>query len=729
MDNTCSNSQVENLIQAAKSSFSEGRYSEAVELYDQLVSLQPKINTHYWYLGLSLLLLEQESEAQTVWLAGLSEFVEDVEGTLSLLGILKLEAANLETVSSMQSAWLVRRYIQEIAPDDQENLLTIIDYSASLGFLAESDELIYQAIDLIDKHENFNSDKLPETVGNLLENLPNLTSVIDFLEICIDKYKNPQQLANILFSTINSIQQNDFIPRENVIRLVHLCLRFSPQNSSVLINLISLYHEVGQYDRSIEYGKQLLEISKTTFDKISALYLLIKGFLLSGGEWLEAESYYQECYQLIQDLLNELGNIDLDQAMRLLVITGVSPYFSDKPSAHHTLRKRITQSSYANISKQSIEIKKRDRSNSFLRIGYISSCFRRHSVSWLSRWLLQYHDSEKFQIYAYSLKRTDDDLQNFVANQVHEFIHISSDATPAEIVERIQQDEVDILVDLDSITSKQICSVMMMKPAPIQVTWLGSDASGVPAIDYFIADQYVLPDTSQDYYTSKIWRLPHTYIAVDGFEASVPTLRRCQLNIPNDAVVFFSSQTGYKRHRKIVHLQMKILREVPDSFFLVRGLSDGNSVKTFFTEIAEQEGVSCKRLRFLPIFPSEEIHRANLQIADVVLDTYPYNGATTTLETLWMGIPLVTRVGEQFAARNSYAFMKNVGITEGIAWTDEEYIEWGIRLGTDESLRQKVAWQLRQSRHTSPLWDAEQFTCEMEDAYQQMWAKYIEQSS
>jgi predicted O-linked N-acetylglucosamine transferase (SPINDLY family) len=114
-----------------------------------------------------------------------------------------------------------------------------------------------------------------------------------------------------------------------------------------------------------------------------------------------------------------------------------------------------------------------------------------------------------------------------------------------------------------------------------------------------------------------------------------------------------------------------------------------------------------------------------LGIADVVLDTYPYNGATTTLETLWMGIPLVTRVGEQFAARNSYTMMMNIGITEGIAWTDEEYVEWGIRFGKDEALRRQVAWKLRQSRKTSPLWNAQQFVRDMEQAYEQMWQGYI----
>jgi predicted O-linked N-acetylglucosamine transferase (SPINDLY family) len=154
-------------------------------------------------------------------------------------------------------------------------------------------------------------------------------------------------------------------------------------------------------------------------------------------------------------------------------------------------------------------------------------------------------------------------------------------------------------------------------------------------------------------------------------------------------------------------------------------MADQESLKTFYAEIAESVGVDCDRLKLLPQSPTEAIHRANLRIADVVLDTYPYNGATTTMETLWMGIPMVTRVGQQFAARNSYTMMINAGITEGIAWTDEEYVEWGIKLGTDENLRQQVAWKLRKNKRTAPLWDAKKFTHEMENAYEQMWLNYI----
>jgi predicted O-linked N-acetylglucosamine transferase (SPINDLY family) len=337
---------------------------------------------------------------------------------------------------------------------------------------------------------------------------------------------------------------------------------------------------------------------------------------------------------------------------------------------------------------------------------------------------MQYHDRDRFQIYGYFMvcDPSNDSLHEWYVRQ---FSKAYKSKDVLEMAEQIYQDEIDILIDLDSMTLDLCCEVMALKPAPIQVTWLGWDASGIPSIDYFIADSYVLPDSAQEYYAEKIWRLPQSYIAVDGFEVGAPSLRRDDLDIESDAVVYLSTQRGYKRHLDTARLQMKIIKEVPNSYFLIKGDADEKSIKNLFTKIAEEIGVDSNRLRFLPTVPIEAIHRANLGIADVVLDTYPYNGATTTLETLWMCVPLVTRVGEQFAARNSYTMMMNAGIKEGIAWTDEEYVEWGVRLGKDAALRQEISWKLRQSRQTSPLWNGKQFTREMEKAYEQMWASYV----
>jgi predicted O-linked N-acetylglucosamine transferase (SPINDLY family) len=181
--------------------------------------------------------------------------------------------------------------------------------------------------------------------------------------------------------------------------------------------------------------------------------------------------------------------------------------------------------------------------------------------------------------------------------------------------------------------------VMCYKPAPLQITWLGWDASGCPAIDYYIADPHVLPADADDYYLSKIWRLPHTYLAIDGFESIVPTRKRADYDLPADAIVYLCNQKSYKHHPDILRLQMQIIKAVPNSYLLVKLCLRQTFLVESYEALAKDVGIDMDRLRFVEFDPLEVGSRANLTLADVVLDTFPYNGATTTLETLWMNIP------------------------------------------------------------------------------------------
>jgi predicted O-linked N-acetylglucosamine transferase (SPINDLY family) len=156
-----------------------------------------------------------------------------------------------------------------------------------------------------------------------------------------------------------------------------------------------------------------------------------------------------------------------------------------------------------------------------------------------------------------------------------------------------------------------------------------------------------LPEDAQDYYSEKIWRLPHTYLGIDGFEVGIPTLKREELNITEDAIIFMNVQGPLKLHPDTLRLQMRIIKNVANSYLLVKGNENQPFLKQLYTQLATEEELNINRLRFLGGTPTELEHRANLSIADVVLDTYPYNGATTTLETLWMEIPLVTSAGRQ----------------------------------------------------------------------------------
>lgn len=462
---------------------------------------------------------------------------------------------------------------------------------------------------------------------------------------------------------------------------------------------------------------------------------MLRGLLGAGGYWDEAINVFQQQ----QDLLSEIATAaDVEirpvDASRLLSCNYYLTYFRDDFRKQRQIQNALLARCQATFREQYHAACERYQAGHQsrqplqrpLRIGYISHCMARHSVGWLARWLIQHHDRENFDLYGYFINpRAQDSLQEWYITQFDHVRSIGLGEAAVVMADQIFADEIDVLIDLDSITLDTTCEILALKPAPVQVTWLGWDASGLSTIDYYIADDYVVTHDAQAHYREKLWRMSRSYVAIAGFEVGVPTLRRSDLNIPEDAIVYLSAQRGYKRHADTVRLQMEIMRQVPNSYFLIKGLADQGAIQDFFTEIAEAVGLDPSRLRFLPDVPSEAIHRANLAIADVILDTYPYNGATTTLEALWMERPLVTYVGNQFVARNSYTMLKNVGVEAGLAWSDAEYIEWGVRLGTDETLRQQVVWQLRESKKSAPLWDARSFTREMEAAYTAMWQTFL----
>jgi predicted O-linked N-acetylglucosamine transferase (SPINDLY family) len=722
-----------NLLEQTYQLLNTAQYNQLATLCEQAIESEPNVMSHYWYLGLAYLLQDYEEEAQTTWMLAMGEGTpEEVEKwSAELVDVLETEAQRQVSINEPRNGWLIRQHIREIAPDIINNLLNLIQLSIDLEEFTPQQFHTWEVFTVLEKSnsEELDLELLLQVVKKII-NFP-FPETLLFVEACLPhQNKNLAEFIDTIMPLSVKVAYQDRRP-DFAVSLAELCLKWKPDSIEALRHLSCFYSNAGMHEQAIETAKSFFSNCNTTSWKLQGTYLLMRA-ALSAGSWLELEPMTQLHKSLVAELVqNPPENIEAGEASLLLAANFFLPYIQDQIEENHWLQNQVGQlfqkvlqagsSDFVNLPHRNVKETTRP-----LKIGYVTHAFIGHSVGWLGRWLFQYRDRELFKTNVYLIHQKLEEYW-WLKNNVDKIYNFGSNHE--EIAKQIKADEIDILVDLDSLTLDTTCKVLALKPAPIQVTWLGWDASGVPAIDYFIADPYVLPENAQDYYSEKIWRLPHTYVAIDGFEVHAPTLRREHLEIPPDGVIYYSGQTGYKRHPKTVRLQMQILKQVPNSYLLVKGKADETAVKQFFTQVAEAEGVDPNRLKFIPRDESELVHRANLGVADVVLDTYPYNGATTTLETLWMGVPLVTRVGEQFSARNSYTFMMNVGVTEGIAWTDEEYVEWGVRLGKEPELRQQITWKLRQSRQTSPLWNAKQFTHEMEKAYKQMWQNYVDNQS
>ena len=713
-----------------------------IDTYEQAIEQNPDDRDLYWKLGIAYLIDGREEDAQVIWMSVLSEAEDESKvWTEELFLSLWNQALDCEKQGDLESSYLIYFYACEM---DQTSILALLKLLQSVIFCEKAEQLEELILRLTEILETTtisvsNEGVLLEVLHLVLEKIPACPGVGRLFKAAVFHVQDPFRLMQLILPHAVRISHSlrDYSISAEISEAY---LLRDPDNYEFLGHLASFYQNARSYEKGIITAKRHLELAPSLIDKIFSSHLVLRGLLSAGGKWDEAVEAAQVHIQMLSSLNSEQAkNLFSAQTLRLFTSSYYLPYFKDS-FENRILINDVTQlcqrmvRSYAppfrhdrHLSKSKLNPAR--SSSPKIRVGYLSYCMCQHSVGWLARWLIQHHDRDRFELYGYFINhRPYDSLyQLYVQSFDHSTcLETEFGQNTRAFAQKIYDDEIDILIDLDSITLDASCEILAMKPAPIQATWLGWDAIGMDSIDYFIADPYVLPDHAQDYYTEKIWRLPETYLAVDGFEVAVPTLKRSDLKLPENAVTFLTAQRGYKRHRDTAILQIKIIAGVPDAYLLIKGFADDQAIQNFFYEIADEVGVSRDRLRFLEIDPSEAVHRANLRIADVVLDTYPYNGATTTMETLWMEVPIVTRVGEQFAARNSYTMMINAGITEGIAWSAEEYVEWGIKLGTDAKLRQEVSWKLRESKKTSPLWDSKKFTRQMEEAYQQMWETYVE---
>jgi predicted O-linked N-acetylglucosamine transferase (SPINDLY family) len=693
---------------------------EPIEFYEAAISADETIISNYWHLGISYLLAGKEDDAQSAWFVPFSaaDRTEVDVYTNELLAILEREAVYQSQVPDLKVEYSIRKQIWTIKPDRFQNVLQLIVLANALDRLTSELLIDWQIDELLETELSLQGGGFTSgSIDNIL-----IKSCLDLAGDLRDSI-----VPKLIFTAFQLFHQQNLGLFS--VRLAEVCRSLLPDDLGVCQVLTGLYSGVNLHSEAIATAENYYNLAANHFEQIFGSYLIQRSYL-TAGNWQDYRARLDRHQEL---LIKIIGDSSQDyskfQLQNLMISSFFSPYIEDNPRINKPLQNQLAAICQNNLNRLNFKPDFSELSlakkTGVLRIGYLASTLKEHSVGWLSRWVFHYHNRESFQIFNYCVNQSPGNSFNhkWFRNNVDVSYYFNNSA--AEIAAQIKTDEIDILIDLDSLTFDLSCMVMAHKPAPVQVTWLGWDASGIPAIDYFIADPYVLPDDAQDYYQEKIWRLPQTYVAVDGFEVGIPTLNRQDLDIPSEAVVYFSSQGGYKRHPDNIRCQMRIIKAVPNSYFLIKGKSDPTMIRDVFGKIAEEEGVSLDRLRFLDSVPDEATHRANLAIADIVLDTFPYNGATTTLETLWMGIPMVTQVGEQFAARNSYTFMLNAGITEGIAWNEQEYVDWGVKLGLDRELRSSVHDKLRSGRNTAPVWNARQFTRDLEQAYQEMWSQHL----
>ncbi|MFD3265133.1 O-linked N-acetylglucosamine transferase, SPINDLY family protein [Phenylobacterium ferrooxidans] len=346
--------------------------------------------------------------------------------------------------------------------------------------------------------------------------------------------------------------------------------------------------------------------------------------------------------------------------------------------------------------------------NGKIRVGFMSSDLRAHPVAYFSLPLFEHYDREKFEVYCYSYYTGQEDpTQKRIADMVQGF-RWNPDISDRDAAQVIADDQLDMLIELGGSTHMNKITVMGYKPAPIQASWLGyPHSAGLKAIDYLIVDPFMLPER-EGLLIEKPLVLPHGWFALSAGAFN----ERVAVQIPapvtrNGYVTFGTANNPYKYSRDMVRTWAKAVAQVPNSkFMFVRPEGGSESFRKNLAAIFAEEGVSVDRLRF------EAVRGAHLPFyneMDISLDSFPQTGGTTTCESLWMGVPVITLVGETLFERLSYSSLMNGGLPELCARDTEGFIAAAVKLGKDPDRINELRAGLRERMRASPIGQTTQF--------------------
>ena len=361
-----------------------------------------------------------------------------------------------------------------------------------------------------------------------------------------------------------------------------------------------------------------------------------------------------------------------------------------------------------------------------LKIGYVSPDFRTHSVAYFVEPLLKGHDRQAVEVFCYAeVKRPDKVTAHLQGLADHWLVTVG--LSDEELAERIRADGIDILVDLAGHTANNRLLVFARKPAPVQVTWLGyPNTTGLEAIDYRLVDAVTDPVGEADAWASEtLVRLEGGFLCYSALkDAPEPTVPPC---LKTGTVTFGSFNNPAKVSAATLDAWATLLSRLPQARLLLKGapFADAATRALFLARLGER-GVAAERVELVAWLPGTAAHLALYHRVDIALDPFPYNGTTTTCEALWMGVPVVTLRGDRHAGRVGASLLSQIGLTDLIANSVEEYVEIALALAGNPGRLDNLRRALRPLMVASPLCDGRVFARKMEAAFRTMWQHWCD---
>jgi len=482
-------------------------------------------------------------------------------------------------------------------------------------------------------------------------------------------------------------------------------LRLDPENTGVLCSLGVLFTTTGQIGQARQFLQQAL---KRQPDSINVLNNLAR--VHRAGHAEESLQYFQ------------MG-LEVEPKSRILTsnylygfncVPGLSPEFIAAQYCELAPRAYSADSKRCHQNCSDLPVSNR------IRIGYVSADFYAHSVAFFLEPIMQHHDRTAFEVFCYS-NRTAGDETTERFKKLNNYWRTIVGLSDESVAEMIAADHIDILVDLSGHTSGHRLGVIALKPAPVQVSWIGHpNTTGLLQMDYYLTDSWCDPPGLTDHlYSERLYRLPRIFSCYRPFDDSpdvgpVPSVE--------SGVITFGCFNNLKKiNAELISWWSRILKGVSGSVMLIKGPNlDDPDIKQELLGCFAEAGISANRIVLRGVTKTRREHMALYGQVDVALDTFPYHGTTTTCEALWMGVPVVTLAGNTHVSRVGVSLLDSVGLDNLIAENPDDYVGKAVQLAMDRPELIALRDSLRDVMARSSLMDAVGVTLEVEQAFRYM---------
>ena len=497
---------------------------------------------------------------------------------------------------------------------------------------------------------------------------------------------------------------------DEAIERLQQAARLDPEDSNVQVNLGYALNE----SKRFEEAKQCFRRALTLAPELAEAHNNLGGVLQMQGELRPAMQAYEHALKLAPNQFYVRSNY----------LTCLNYHSEAVPEEVFEQHRRWSELLASTMTPGGAAQAQRPDPDRRLRIGYVSADFRFHSVAFFIAPMLEQHDREHFEITCYAHVAKPDANTDRIKALSDNWRDISS-LGDAEVAAWVRRDAIDILVDLSGHTVGNRLSVFAERPAPVQVTYLGyPNTTGLGSMDYRLVDVLTdPPGRSDELHSEELVRLDEVFLCYQPLESS-PDLRESRASDAGAGITFASFNELLKVTPATVSAWCDILARTPGSNLIIKGttLEDDGTRRLVIDRFVEH-GLDPGRLQLVGRTPTLEEHLELYNKVDIALDTFPYNGTTTTCEALWMGVPVVSQSGGVHASRVGLSMLSSVGLDDLVADNGQDYVATAVSLAADHERRLRIREGLRDRMRGSALMDAQGHTRRIESAYREMWRR------